>query len=569
MVSRDLDGAKKLLETFPKVSNRSIPTQLQISLANVCLMLARFELAEKWLVSAYRQGAKDLDTYINLSGLLLASRKLDDLKPILEEGISIYPENATLLLNKATCVNLAGDTKAAIEAANAARAIEPTNPHIYYNLGKFFYDDKKFTVALRHYERAVRLKFDYSQAWINLGNCWRELNDPIKALVAYKFALKFRPNYVPAIVNIGNSYLSLGKSLVAVFWLKSALALDTKSPHIWFNLGNAYYEALDLEKAGDCYTKAININPNYSEAYVNRALIDLTRKNYERGWKDYEWRHKNSETQIFFEIHSLIVNKKAEDEITIVLSELGYGDTIQFARYVLRLADGSKDGIIFCVEPALYELFRTQNWGKVTIVSKASPIVSAGHAVTALSLPYLLNLTQPFKLSKYIKAPTDRVKIWRQFLGDKTKPRIGIAWQGNSLHKNDFRRSISLAEFLKIFTKNFELIVLQKLISQKDQELIGKLDLDIVRPRISDFADTAALCELVDVVLSVDTSIAHVAGAVGKPHIILVPEIPDFRWGLWDQESVWYEQSYLVRQTSPRWDEAVKIAQSKLFDLLR
>jgi hypothetical protein len=306
-------------------------------------------------------------------------------------------------------------------------------------------------------------------------------------------------------------------------------------------------------------------------------LCHLLLGNFKDGWQGYEWRWKNKSIKSFKSNRSfpqpLWLGAESLAEKTILLhAEQGLGDTIQFCRYIPLVAQlGAK--VILEVQRPLLKLFKD--------LEGVSQIIAAGDMLPAFDYQCpLLSLPLAFKtelhtippIAQHITSDTDKVTKWQTKLGEKTQPRVGLVWSGSAGHQNDHNRSLSLSQLLSHLPSNIEYVCLQKEIRAIDKELLAQhTQIKYFGDALEDFTDTAALCELVDLVISVDTSVAHLAGTLGKPAWVLVTLTPDWRWLLERDDSPWYPSVKVYRQDKANdWNGVLDRARSDLekrFDL--
>jgi hypothetical protein len=304
------------------------------------------------------------------------------------------------------------------------------------------------------------------------------------------------------------------------------------------------------------------LRPDFAEAHWNEALLSLLTGDFSRGWAKYECRWKKEPLVLSKRNFSqpLWLGADAIDGKTILLhSEQGFGDTIQFCRYVpLVAARGAR--IILEVQRPLQELM-TNLASAAQVISKGDPLPDFDLQCPLLSLPLAFGTrleTIPSAMP-YLQTSVQALKDWQARLGPKVRPRIGVAWSGNPTHKNDQNRSISLRSLLPLLDIEATFVSLQKDIRHDDAAVL-KEHSDILQfgDALKNFSDTAALISQLDLVISVDTSVAHLAGALAKPVWVLLPFIPDWRWLLDRDESPWYPTVRLFRQEDTRaWDSVI------------
>jgi hypothetical protein len=375
-----------------------------------------------------------------------------------------------------------------------------------------------------------------------------------EAVAEFEAALALSPNNPSAHYNRGISLFGLGHYAEAVAAYDRALLIAADHVKAWNNRGLALQALNRHDEALASYAKALELQKDYADAHFNQALALLTIGEFRRGFEKYEWRWRRSGMPSGRGYgRPLWLGEYPLERRTILLhAEQGLGDTIQFARYVPMLARaGAK--VVLEVQPQLKVLLGQ--------IEGAAAVVARGEALPAFdvhcplgSLPLALK-TEPAtipSLDRYLGADEAHMAKWRARLECLGAPRIALAWSGNPQHVNDRNRSIPLSVFAPLWTTGaMHFVSVQRELRDGDAELLAR------EPRVTqlgteldDFADTAAVLALVDLVITVDTSVAHLAGAMGRPVYILVPFSPDWRWTLAGESSRWYPTARLFRQPS-------------------
>jgi tetratricopeptide (TPR) repeat protein len=328
------------------------------------------------------------------------------------------------------------------------------------------------------------------------------------------------------------------------------------------NRGVTLHDLKRFDEALASYDRAIALRPDDADAHFFRSLSSLVTGDLERGWIEYEWRRKTSAARITSREFSQPL-WLGEDDIagkTVLLhSEQGFGDTIQFCRYA-RLVAARGAQVVLEVEAPLQELL-TGLAGTARVIAKGSPLPDFDFQCPLPSLPLAFKTkleTIPWSPS-YLRAPERALLNWDIRLGTKRRPRIGLAWAGNPKHLRDRERSIGLCHLVPLLDLDATFVSLQKEVRAADAEVLEK-NANIVHfgEALQDFSDTAALISHLDLVISVDTSIAHLAGALGKPVWVLLTHVPDWRWLLDRDDSPWYPAVRLFRQSdTSEWDSVI------------
>ncbi|HTP94170.1 MAG TPA: tetratricopeptide repeat-containing glycosyltransferase family protein, partial [Xanthobacteraceae bacterium] len=387
-------------------------------------------------------------------------------------------------------------------------------------------------------------------------------------------AVALRPGYAEALSNRGLTLHALDRFEEALASFDRALTLRPDYAQAFFNRGATLQELKRFEEALASYDRALMLQPDYAEAHWNEALLRLLTGDFARGWRQYEWRWKNQSLalpQRNVPQPLWLGTESAIDKTILLHSEQGFGDTIQFCRYVpLVAARGAR--VILEVETPLLELM-TSLAGATQVLAKGDPLPAFDVHCPLLSLPLAFATrhgTIP-SLTPYLSAPAQAVQDWRARLGPKTRLRIGLAWSGRPTHKNDQNRSIALRALMPLLDLDATFVSLQKDVRADDATMLQERgDLFHFGDALRNFADTAALISNLDLVISVDTSVAHLAGALAKPVWVLLPFVPDWRWLLDRDDSPWYPTARLFRQDDARtWDTVVPRVHRALQDFMR
>jgi len=373
-----------------------------------------------------------------------------------------------------------------------------------------------------------------------------------EAVASYQQALAIRPGNPEALSNRGHALFELRYYEEAATSYQQALTIRPDYAEALNNRGSALLELNLLSEALACYNEAIAIDPDNADAKFNRSLCELLQGNFPRGWQDYEQRWlRNKAPGRRHEAYPLLLGAEDLSGRTILLhAEQGLGDTIQFVRYASLLRQcGAR--VLVEVQPPLKALIGRLPFD-VEVFAQGEPLPLFDLQSPLLSLPLVCNTTEstiPWP-GAYLSAPVDRLRRWRNRLGEKVQPRVGIAWSGSGAgHRNDLNRTIALDTMSELLKLPVDWVCLQKEIPASDYATSKRLQrLRQFADEIGDFADTAALVACCDLVISIDTAVAHLAGAMGKPVWILLPHVPDWRWLLDREDSPWYPTARLFRQ---------------------
>jgi Glycosyltransferase family 9 (heptosyltransferase) len=341
-------------------------------------------------------------------------------------------------------------------------------------------------------------------------------------------------------------------------------------PEISINKGHICADRHRFEEALSCYAAAAALPTLRPEAEFCASLVRLRLGQFAQGWRDYEWRWQQASwvPQRRDFVEPLWLGKEPLAGRTILLhAEQGFGDTLQFVRYARLVADLGAT-VVLEVQPALKPLL-SGIAGIAQIFARGEPLPRFDLHCPLLSLPLAFGTalgTIPADIP-YVRAPAERVAQWQARLGAPRKLRVGIVWAGSAVHKNNHNRSIAFDRFRALLSaSDVEFVSLQnELGAVEAAALSGHADVVPLGGELRDFADTAAVVSLLDLVVSADTAMVHLAGALGRPVWALLPFSPDFRWLLGREDSPWYPTARLFRQ--PRfgdWESVLARAKDAL-----
>lgn len=340
--------------------------------------------------------------------------------------------------------------------------------------------------------------------------------------------------------------------VAAVELFDKALKIDPSHAPTHYNRGVALGYLKRFDEALESYDRVLSITPDHAEAHWNLSLWRLLMGDFARGWAGYEWRWRWGEQEKSkrnFTRPLWLGEESLAGKTVLLHSEQGLGDTLQFCRYA-KLVDDLGARVQMEVPEPLFALFKKlPGVAQLIKTGDVLPVFDYHCPLMSLPLAFKTDLNTIPAMQRYITSQPDKVTKWRARLGAPIKHRVGLVWSGRPGHWNDHHRSISLADLVKYLPHDYQYVSLQKDVRDPDKAVLqAHAEILHVGAQLHDFADTAAVCELMDVVVSVDTSVAHLAGAMGKPVWILLPFIPDWRWLLDRADSPWYPTAKLFRQ---------------------
>jgi tetratricopeptide (TPR) repeat protein len=514
--------------------------------------------------------APDFAQGFNNRGVVLQQMKRwEEALASFERAAAIQPAFVDALYNRGVVLSEMKRWDEALQAYARALELDPRNARVHNNRGNVLQKLKRWNEALASYQKALELRPDYSEALTNRGAVLRELRRWDEAVANYRKALTLRPDYAEALSNLALALKEMNRWDEALQYCDRALAARPGFPEALNNRGFVLHDLRRWDEALASYQQAIDARPDYAEPRWNMSLLHLLRGDYARGWDLFEWRWKTEDIAPQFRAFAEPLWLGQEDiagKSVLIHSEQGLGDTIQYARYVHEVA-GRGAKVVFETPAALQSLMAS-SFPEARVVAKNAPHGGVDFQVPLASLPLAFGTTVetiPARVP-YLAVEDARQRQWNERLGPRTKKRIGIAWAGNPAQRNDHNRSMAFRHLAPLLEMDFEFHCLQKDLRPGDGEALAKFPkLKRWDAQLGDFADTAALANALDLVISVDTSIAHLAGALGRPTWILLTWMADYRYFLDREDSPWYPTARLFRQPRPGdWDAVVERARLAL-----
>jgi tetratricopeptide (TPR) repeat protein len=407
--------------------------------------------------------------------------------------------------------------------------------------------------ALRAMHRAAELLADDEQAQSNLGAALAEANELRSAEYFHRQAVQLNPAYAQAHSNLGIVLSRQGKLAEAEACYRKALTIQPDYAEAHNNLGSVLNDQGRIEEAIASYRRAHEIKPDFAQAHWNESMCRLLLGDFAEGWKQYEWRRLTvpcQASQRHFTQPQWVGIESLQGKTLLLHAEQGLGDTIHFCRYAELAAD--KGAIVILQVPGALKLLLTGLVGVTHLVADGEALPPFDFHCPLLSMPLacgtvLASIPACIPLLRVNSLIAD---VWRNKLPAAGAPRIGLAWAGNPMHRHDNHRSIPLGDFLCLTNDRSRFFSLQKELKPTEQELLDTQAIHCFGDELDDFSDTAAVIELMDLVITVDTAIAHLAASMGKPVWILLPFQPDWRWLREREDSPWYPTARLFRQPS-------------------
>ena len=554
---RKLEHALDLEKDFPEALN---------TLGNILKDQNEFTAALKAYDRAVEIGSDVGGVFANRGDVLRCIGNLDAAEADCRKAIELDAELAAGHGNLAAVLMDRKDWEGAHLELKKAIRLEPQEPVFSINLSRTLIELDKANDALNIAEIAISLCPDSADALNALGNAHYALLDYTLAESFYRKALLLNPEHADVHNNLGNTLAKKNRLDEAEKCFKLGLKLDPKRPEFLTNLGGVLQAQGKIDEAINKFDEALVIDPDYADGYWNRSLARLLTGNLVEGFADYEWRFKLPE---FLSVKTDIPLWKGQSlagKTILIKSEQGYGDTIQFSRYASMLSERGAKVLLETHKP-LARLFEVMDGLDEVIVRGAKPI-HADFQVPVMSLPHRFGTTLdtiPAEVP-YLQVSSDPVFDF----SSKSQTVIGIAWAGNPKHKNSWaaNRSLEITSLNPLFDiPDISWVSLQ--VDQRHNEVANihkNKNLYDMRDQIEDFADTATVIAGLDLVITVDTAVAHLAGALGKPVWILLSFAADWRWLLDRDDCPWYPTMKLFRQKAPGdWKSVISSVREALY----
>ncbi len=483
------------------------------------------------------------------SGLRLhRTGRLQEAEQVYRQVLAASPAHADSLHMLGVIATQCGQPEAALTCFDRAIALKPSAAIFHVNRAAALLPLRQLDAALAACQQAIRLKRNCAEAFQVMGHVLSDLGRPEEAVAAYRDALRHKADLPDGYNNLGLALRQAGCLEEALIALRQAIKQTPEDSAALGNLASVLKELGQPAAAEECYRAALRKHPDDAVLHLNLGIVLLLAGQLEAGWREYEWRFRAGAVQIPACAQPRWNGEDLAGRRLLIRAEQGMGDTIQFCRFVAIAA--RRGEVVLEVQPGLRHLI-----GGVLderqIVTVGQPLPPFDVWCPLLSLPHLLGM-QGLK-PPYLTADADRVAAWRERIGTYGL-RIGIAWQGNPTSAAERGRSVPVCEFLPLArVPGVRLISLQKhdgldqLAALPEELRIETLGEDFdAGPEA--FLDAAAVMQCVDLVVTSDTSVAHLCGALGRPVWVALQHVPDWRWQLEGETCAWYPTMRLFRQ---------------------
>jgi tetratricopeptide (TPR) repeat protein/glycosyltransferase involved in cell wall biosynthesis len=543
-------------------------------------------------IDAYRAALADEPTLApamnNLGVLLAAGGAEEDATALFERAVWVDPTYAEAQNNLGIALMKRGRPEDAIPHFEAALAQEPGRAPWWNNLGNAGVECFRFARALQAYDRAISIEAASADVWSNRGLALRGLRRPDEAIESFNKALSVDPRFANALVNLGIVLKEQRRTDEAIVAFERARSLRPNDPVLLCNYASVYETRGEYERMRELAALAAAIDPSFPEAHVlrgnyhmergefanaesayaharsldadnrnanwNLALIWLLHGDYRRGWTQFEWRRRLQ--SVLLEHNEYAGPAWSGDALNgraiLLYSEQGLGDAIQFVRYAEVLKHRGAGKVMVEAPAAVVSLLASAR-GVDEVIARGSPLPPFDVHASLMDLPRLCSTTLdtiPAKIP-YLDAPARPVSSLIDAPSGVLK--IGIVWAGNPMHQRDHLRSVPLARLAALFEQPAaRFFSLQKGGPEGELARLASNRVVDLSPHLADFRDTAAAIAKLDLVITVDTSVAHLAAALGRETWIMITHVPDFRWMVDRDDSPWYPTVRLFRQPAPR-----------------
>jgi tetratricopeptide (TPR) repeat protein len=540
----------------------------------LALQTLRTERGVELIGRAVALNPNSFGAHNNLGNGLRDLGRLDAALGSFDRSIALKPDFAEAHNNRGIVLQDLARLDDALKSFETAIALKPDHAEAHNNRGTVLRKLQRPAEAAASFDAAIASKPDYAAAYNNRGNLANDLEKRDDAIADFDRAIALQPDYAAAHYNRGIALQGLRRFDDALKSFDAAIARKPDYAEAYNNRGLVLQELRRPEDAIASFERAMALSPSYAEAHANQSLCLLQVGRFDRGFALYEWRKKLEQPfgNRAFEQPLWLGKEDISDRTVFVHWEQGLGDTIQFGRFAEQLkARGAK--VAMSVQEPLWRLFKKMDPDIEIIKEDEVPAAFDFHC-PLMSLPLALGArleSIPAKKPPYLFADESLRDVWRSRLPPKTKPLIGIVWSGTAKHKNDRQRSIDLPTFAPLISADAHWISLQKEVKDGDAALLRQMD-QIVSygEELTDFAETAAIVDQLDLVIAVDTSVVHLAGAMAKPVWILLPYNADWRWFLDRSDSPWYPTARLFRQDRTQsWTSVIADVRSALDEFLR
>ena len=541
----------------------------------LCLQSGRGDEAIELLGRALAARPNHADTANHLGAAYGMQKRYDEAVSVLRRAVTAAPQDAGAHYNLGTALRNAGKLDEAVTSFRHAVAANPHAAEAHYNLGNTYRELKKLNEAEISFRHALAARPNYLKAMINLGSLLRDRKQYPESIALLEQAVALAPDHALAHMNLGTVLRDARQFDKALAPLERAVQLNPESAEAHNNLGTALQSLARFDEAGRCYDEALRLDPDLADAHFSRATWRLRNGDLAGGFEEYEWRWKCATFSDRGFPQPRWQGEPLDGRKVLLYGEQGMGDTLHFVRYAENAKRLGGHVIVECHEPLLAVLAGCP-WID-ELIPFNTPLPQFDTHAPLLSLPGILKLPEGRLWNgPYLTIGGDLVEQWRARLREFEGFRVGICWQGNPNHLFDAQRTVPLSTFeplarvpgVRLFSLQYGVPVDAAARAEQgvDFEVIDvQAEYDQQRGA---FVDAAAVMKNLDLVVTVDTVVAHLAGGLGVPTWVAMSAHPDWRWMLDREDSPWYPSVRLFRQSElDRWDDVFARMASRLTDL--
>jgi len=557
---------KEILDINPRVY------EANYSLSVISLNQGDYEVGIEFGKKALKINRNDETLYNNIGSSLAFLKRYDEALNYLCAAVKISPKYTQALFNKGSVLLEKKLYEESLVFFNRAIVTEKNDPEIYSNRSMALLGLGRYLEALDSINEAIFIEPNFPEGHYNKGFILEKLGKLDEAIFSYDNSISLNSENAEAYNNRGNILLNLKEMEDSICDLSKAIELKPEYPDPYNNMGNAYLNLNRVDEAVKLFERSIELSCDITEATFNRSLALLVAGNYESGFIEYESRWNTRSFSPLFTRND-IPNWTGNDDISsrsiLLYAEQGIGDTIQFARFV-KMVEDLCPNVYLKIQPPLKRLFSETFKSAIFVNQEDSSLLKFDYQCSILSLPNVFRtdlntIPNPLQFNT-INYDLNKFRIKSQNRG---KLRIGLVCSGNIKHGNDKSRSISTKQLIEFLPQNAEYFSLQKEFREGEKDILIQNEISTFEDQIDDFFDTAALCSLMDLVITVDTSVAHLAGSMNIPTWILIPFCPDWRWLLDRTDSPWYPSVRLFRQKNiGDWTSPLSQISSRLSEMV-
>lgn len=539
--------------------------EAQVSLATLYLQLGDLSNSAGHFEAALTLAPRHLLALHNYAICLKRQQQYERALLRFDQAISVDPRYELAYKNKFSLLATLGRHAERLAGLQQALEALPHSADLTLLLVADLRANKQYDAALAYVDKLLGLKPELASAHNARGNLLLDLGRSTEAVQAYQSAISLRDRYARAHGNLGLAYFYSADYEKALMSFGHALELDPNLPGMRSNLASALQNLHRFDEALRTYDEILAKNPTDSVVVTNKGMLCLLLGRFKEGWQLYEERWKHAQLSVHSEVFEFPLwdgRDTLQGKSIILHHEQGFGDTFQFCRYA-RILARQADRVFLVVHVSMHRLMRESvgHWPesqRIEIVIAGATIPAFHYQLPLLSAPRVLgtDVDSIPNDGPYLFADDESLTCWRERLGERRVPRIGIVWSGSDKHLNDHNRSLLMSDVVNAFQNGLHCQVefhsLQKEVKSLDAMHLESLPVYDHGKHLLSFSDTAALIAHMDLVISVDTSVAHLSAALGKPTWILLSHVPDFRWMLDREDSPWYSSVRLFRQPRPR-----------------